>query len=60
MGRISGYIISGLPIFLGIVITLINPNYMASMFDLPLDLYADLCGGIMVVIGFLYPEDRDH
>ena len=42
MGRISGYIISGLPIFLGIVITLINPTYMAPMFDLALALYADL------------------
>jgi tight adherence protein B len=52
MGRISGYIISGLPIFLGIVITLINPKYMASMFNLPW-LCMPICGGIMVVIGFL-------
>jgi len=52
MGRISGYIISGLPLFLGIVITLINPKYMASMFNLPW-LCMPICGGIMVVIGFL-------
>src|SRR4051794_24181983 len=52
MGRISGYIISGLLLFLGIVITLINPKYMASMFNLPW-LCMPICGGIMVVIGFL-------
>jgi tight adherence protein B len=52
MGRISGYIISALPLFLGIVITLINPKYMASMFNLPW-LCMPICGGIMVIIGFL-------
>ena len=52
MGRISGYIISRLPIFLGIVITLINPNYMSAMFVFPW-ICMPICGGIMVVIGFL-------
>jgi len=51
MGRISGYIISGLPVFLAIVIFLINPNYMSGMFVFPW-ICMPICVGVMVVIGF--------
>ena len=52
MGRISGYIISGLPIFLAIIITLINPTYMGGMFVFPW-ICMPICGGVMIVMGFL-------
>jgi tight adherence protein B len=32
-GRISGYVITGLPIALGAYISLVNPDYMAPMFE---------------------------
>jgi tight adherence protein B len=44
-GRITGYIISGLPIVLALFLMLINPDYMGKMF-------ADrLCGWPMIGIG---------
>lgn len=51
-GRISGYIISSLPIVLGILITIINPTYMNTMWSFPWILMP-VCGGIMVGAGFL-------
>ena len=32
-GRISAYVVTGLPIFLGIFITVLNPDYMAPIFS---------------------------
>jgi tight adherence protein B len=32
-GRLTGYLISGLPIALGIILTLINPVYMGNLFN---------------------------
>ena len=52
MGRISGYIISGLPVFLAIVISLINPGYMQGMFVFPW-ICMPICGAIMIVIGYI-------
>jgi tight adherence protein B len=44
-GRITGYLISGLPIVLALLLMLINPDYMGKMF-------ADrLCGWPMIGIG---------
>lgn len=44
-GRITGWLISGLPIFLGIVLFLINPRYMSNLFSNP------GCGWPMLAVG---------
>lgn len=51
-GRISGYIISSLPLVLGVLITIINPTYMNTMWSFPW-IIMPVCGGIMVGVGFL-------
>lgn len=51
-GRVSGYLISALPIVIGVVVTLINPEYMNAMWEFPW-LIMPICGGIMLFIGFL-------
>ncbi|HUP27874.1 MAG TPA: type II secretion system F family protein [Chloroflexia bacterium] len=51
-GRISGYLISVLPIVIGIVVTLINPEYMNAMWEFPW-LIMPICGGILLFIGFM-------
>src|SRR5690349_7990903 len=50
MGRASGWIISLLPVALGIVIMLINPTYMSAMFAWPW-ICMPICATIMVGIG---------
>ena len=50
MGRASGWIISLLPVALGIFIMLINPNYMSAMFAWPW-ICMPICAAIMVGIG---------
>jgi len=42
-GMISGYIISFLPVGLGLLLYLMNPNYMGAMFK-------ELCGWIMIAV----------
>jgi tight adherence protein B len=51
-GRVSGYIISALPLVLGILVTLINPTYMNTMWEFPW-IIMPICGGILVFVGFL-------
>ena len=55
-GRISAYIITGLPIVLAIFITLINPDYMAPMFTfgLPPDAWCCLpvASLVLIIAGF--------
>jgi len=51
-GRISGYLITCLPIFLAIVITLINPTYMNTLWGWPW-IIMPICGGFMIFVGFL-------
>jgi tight adherence protein B len=55
-GRISAYVISGLPIAIGLVISLINPDFMAPMFTfgLPPDGWCCLpvAALTMIVTGF--------
>jgi tight adherence protein B len=51
-GRVSGYIISALPPFIGVVVTLINPTYMNTMWDFPW-IIMPICGGILVFVGFM-------
>lgn len=50
MGRASGWIISLLPVALGIFIMLINPNYMSAMFAWPW-ICMPICAAIMVGVG---------
>lgn len=55
-GRISGYVITGMPIFLAIMLTTINPGYMAPIFTFGLPPQAWCCmpvtGGIMIIFGY--------
>ena len=51
-GRISGYLISVLPIVIGVVVTIINPDYMSELWAFPW-IIMPICGGIMLFIGFL-------
>jgi tight adherence protein B len=55
-GRISAYVITGLPIALTIMITLINPDYMAPMFVFGLPPKAWCClpvaALVMIIAGF--------
>jgi len=51
-GRVSGYIISALPPLIGVVVTVINPTYMNTMWDFPW-IIMPICGGVMVFVGFL-------
>jgi tight adherence protein B len=51
-GRISGYLITCLPLFLAVVITLINPTYMSTLWAWPW-IIMPICGGVMIFVGFL-------
>lgn len=51
-GRISGYLISCLPIGLGVIVTLINPTYMNTLWSFPW-IVMPVCGGLMVFAGFM-------
>jgi len=55
-GRISAYVITGLPIVLAIFITVVNPSYMAPMFTFGMPPNAWCClpvtSLVMIVIGF--------
>jgi tight adherence protein B len=51
-GRVSGYIITALPPMIGVVVTLINPTYMNTMWEFPW-IIMPICGGVMVFVGFL-------
>ncbi len=51
-GRVSGYIISALPPGIAIIVTLINPTYMNTMWEFPW-IIMPICGGILVFVGFM-------
>lgn len=51
-GRVSGYLISALPIFIGIAVSVINPGYMNSMWEFPW-VIMPICGGVLLLAGFL-------
>lgn len=51
-GRVSGYIIVALPPLIGIIVTLINPTYMNTMWEFPW-IIMPICGGVMIFVGFL-------
>ncbi|MGQ9926284.1 MAG: type II secretion system F family protein [Chloroflexaceae bacterium] len=55
-GRISAWVITGLPVGLGIFISMVNPGYMAPIFTLGMPPEAWCClpvtAGVMIVIGY--------
>jgi tight adherence protein B len=51
-GRVSGYIITSLPILIGVAVTLINPAYMSTLWEFPW-IIMPICGGILVFTGFM-------
>lgn len=55
-GRISAWVITGLPIALGIFISILNPTYMAPIFEFGFPPEAWCClpvtSGVMIVLGY--------
>lgn len=53
-GRMSGYTLAALPVIVGLVISVINPDYMRTLFSEPLG-QALLAGAVMLQgVGFLW------
>jgi tight adherence protein B len=52
-GRLTRWILSGLPVFLIIVINLLNPEYMTPMYEHPIGRLLLLIAALMVVAGSL-------
>lgn len=50
---ISGYILTLLPVVLGLVLYLINPRYVGRMFNDPCGWIMIVVGVVMIVVGFL-------
>lgn len=53
MQRYSGYVITGLPIALGLILFLISPNYMGPMLDRPPDAFGLPLGMVFFGIGLI-------
>lgn len=53
-GRMSGYILAALPIFLGLVLFVINPENMIRFIDAPLGRVLMLVALVMQTLGFLW------
>jgi len=53
-GRLSGTIIGLLPVVLGILIYLIEPAYIGTLFHHPIGILMLVCGTISSIIGFLF------
>lgn len=52
-GRLTRWILSGLPVFLIVVITLLNPKYMSPLYTHPIGRLLLLIAALMVVAGSL-------
>ncbi len=52
-GMITGYVISGLPVFLGLILFLLNREYMGAMFKEPCGWIMLGVGAVIIVSGFL-------
>jgi tight adherence protein B len=50
--RLTGYVLGAMPIGLGVVLFVINPNYMRNLF-LPGWVMLPAAGGVMLVVGFI-------
>ena len=53
-GRMSGYTLAALPIIVGSLISLINPDYMQTLFREPLGQALLVGAGVLQGIGFLW------
>ena len=53
MQRYSGYVITALPIGLGLILMLISPNYMGPMFERPPEAFGLPLGVIFFLVGLL-------
>ncbi|MDX1493929.1 MAG: type II secretion system F family protein [Longimicrobiales bacterium] len=53
-GRMSGYTLAALPIIVGLVISLINPSYMRTLFVDPIGQALLVCAAVLQGIGFLW------
>jgi tight adherence protein B len=53
MGRMSAYVLVGLPIFMGILVTLINGQYMAPLYQSGMGQKLLISGVVMMIIGSL-------
>jgi len=53
-GRMSGYTLAALPIFVGLVVSVINPEYMQTLFDESLGRGMLGCAAFLQGIGFLW------
>lgn len=51
--RFSGYVISVLPLILGVVMFMINPNYIGRMFNEPCGIMMLITGGLMIIAGYI-------
>jgi tight adherence protein B len=51
MGRMSAYVLVGLPFFVGIVVTMMNPDYMSPLYHTPTGEKVLGSGLVMIVIG---------
>lgn len=51
--RLTSYLLLGLPIFIGVAIMLINPEYMMGMFQPGWPLLIPISAGIMMIFGFI-------
>jgi tight adherence protein B len=52
-GMISGYVISFLPVGLGLVLFAMNPNYMGAMFKEPCGWAMIAVGVVLITVGFI-------
>jgi tight adherence protein B len=53
-GRMSGYVLGGLPIAIGAVLSLINPDYMMTLVREPLGNLLLGAAAVMQVTGYLW------
>jgi tight adherence protein B len=51
--QLSGYVISLLPVVLGFIIYMMNPNYMSGLFTPGIYMAMPICAGLGIVLGFV-------
>jgi tight adherence protein B len=53
MQRYSGYVITLLPVGLGLILFLISPSYMTAMFDKPPEMFGLPLGIVLFIVGLI-------
>ncbi|MCW2961428.1 MAG: type secretion system protein [Thermoleophilia bacterium] len=53
MGQMSAYVLLAMPIFIGGVITLMSPSYMAPMFTTPMGHMMLAAGAVSMILGYV-------